>query len=197
MDKQLEAQLSTAKLYPVSRKQGKVCQGLFNGRPNLKKLSEGKRLVLLIGLENSKKVRNLVARKRVRLIDYSAIAAEVQGDEAIEDWQTFQLETNNLFYRRVKSALSKGIAVVDRNFRNLEIRLGFLEVSSISGSIESVLLVDRKLLQKDSYLQQQATKGLLPGRSGQSLLYLKAWWRVLTSPKAFLMKNLLTYFKMI
>ena len=47
MDKQLEAQLSTAKLYPVSRKQGKVCQGLFNGRPNLKKLSEGKRLVLL------------------------------------------------------------------------------------------------------------------------------------------------------
>lgn len=94
-------------------------------------------------------------------MDYSAIAAEVQADEAIEDWQTFQLETNNLFYRRVKSALSKGIAVVDRNFRNLEIRLGFLEVASISGSIESVLLVDRKLLQKDSYLQQQATKGLL------------------------------------
>ena len=101
--------------------------GLFKGRPNFKKLSEGNRLVLLIGLENSKRVRNLVARKRVRLIDYSAIAAEVQGDEAIEDWQTFQLETNNLFYIRVKSALSKGIAVVDRNFRNLEIRLGFLD----------------------------------------------------------------------
>ena len=127
----------------------------FKGRPNFKKLSEGNRLVLLIGLENSKRVRNLVARKRVRLIDYSAIAAEVQGDEAIEDWQTFQLETNNLFYIRVKSALSKGIAVVDRNFRNLEIRLGFLEVSSISGSIESVLLVDRKLLQKDSYFYKK------------------------------------------
>ena len=131
MEKQLEAQMSTVKLYPVARKKGKICQGLFKGRPNFKKLSEGNRLVLLIGLENSKRVRNLVAR------------------------------TNNLFYIRVKSALSKGIAVVDRNFRNLEIRLGFLEVSSISGSIESVLLVDRKLLQKDSYLQQQATKGLL------------------------------------
>ena len=161
MNKQLEAQMSTMLEYPVARKQGKIYRGFFKGRPNFKKLSEGNRLVLLIGLENSKRVRNLVARKRVRLIDYSAIAAEVQGDEAIEDWQTFQLETNNLFYIRVKSALSKGIAVVDRNFRNLEIRLGFLEVSSISGSIESVLLVDRKLLQKDSYLQQQATKGLL------------------------------------
>ena len=161
MEKQLEAQMSTVKLYPVARKKGKICQGLFKGRPNFKKLSEGNRLILLIGLEDSKKIRNLVARKKVWLVDYSAIAAEVQADEAIEDWQTFQLETNNLFYIRVKSALSKGIAVVDRNFRNVEIRLGFLEVSSISGSIESVLLVDKKLLQKDSYLQQQATKGLL------------------------------------
>jgi len=161
MNKQLEAQMSTMLEYPVARKRGKICQGLFKGRPNFKKLSEGNRLVLLIGLEDSKKIRNLVARKKVWLVDYSAIAAEVQADEAIEDWQAFQLETNNLFYRRVKSALSKGVAVVDRNFRNLEIRLGFLEVASISGSIESVLLVDRKLLQKDSYLQQQEAKGLM------------------------------------
>ena len=160
MEKQLEAQMSTMLEYPVARKRGKIYRGFFKGRPNFKKLSEGNRLILLIGLEDSKKIRNLVVRKKVWLVDYSAIAAEVQADEAIEDWQTFQLETNNLFYRRVKSALSKGIAVVDRNFRNLEIRLGFLEVASISGSIESVL-VDRKLLQKDSYLQQQATKGLL------------------------------------
>ena len=161
MEKQLEAQMSTLRLYPVAQKRGKVCQGLFKGKPNFKKLSEGNRLVLLIGLENSKKVKNLVARKRVRLIDYSAIAAEVQGDEAIEDWQAFQLETNNLFYSRVKSALSKGVAVVDRNLRNLEIRLGFLEVASLSGTIEAVLLVDKKLLQKDSYLHQQYAERLL------------------------------------
>ncbi len=161
MEKQLEAQMSTVKLYPVSRKRGKIYRGFFMGRPNFKKLSEGNRLILLIGLEDSKKIRNLVARKKVWLVDYSAIAAEVQADEAIEDWQAFQLETNNLFYRRVKSSLSKGVAVVDRNFRNLEIRLGFLEVASISGSIESVLLVDRKLLQKDTYLQQQEAKDLL------------------------------------
>lgn len=161
MNKQLEAQMSTMLEYPVARKQGKIYRGFFKGRPNFRKLSEGNRLVLLIGLEDSKKIRNLVVRKKVWMVDYSAIAAEVQADEAIEDWQAFQLETNNLFYRRVKSALAKGIAVVDRNFRNLEIRLGFLEVASISGSIESVLLVDRKLLQKDSYLQQQYAKGLL------------------------------------
>lgn len=161
MDKQLEAQLSTVKLYPVARKKGKICHGLFAGKPSFKKLSEGNRLILLIGLEDSKKIRNLVARKTVWLVDYSAIAVEVQGDEAIEDWQNFQLATNNLFYNRVQSALANGVAVVDRNFRNLEIRLGFLEVASISGSIESVLLVDKKLLQKDSYLQQQYAKGLL------------------------------------
>lgn len=161
MEKQLEAQMSTMLEYPVARKRGKIYRGFFKERPNFKKFSQGNRLILLIGLEDSKKIRNLVVRKKVWLVDYSAIAAEVQADEAIEDWQTFQLETNNLFYRRVKSALSKGIAVVDRNFRNLEIRLGFLEVASISGSIESVLLVDRKLLQKDSYLQQQHAKGLL------------------------------------
>lgn len=161
MEKQLEAQMSTMLEYPVARKRGKIHRGFLKGRPNFRKLSEGNRLVLLIGLEDSKKIRNLVARKKVWMVDYSAIAAEVQADEAIEDWQAFQLETNNLFYRRVKSALSKGVAIVDRNFRNLEIRLGFLEVASISGSIESVLLVDRKLLQKDSYLQQQDAKGLL------------------------------------
>ena len=130
MEKQLEAQMSTMLEYPVARKRGKIYRGFFKGRPNFKKLSEGNRLILLIGLEDSKKIRNLVVRKKVWLVDYSAIAAEVQADEAIEDWQTFQLETNNLFYRRVKSALSKGIAVVDRNFRNLEIRLGFLEASN-------------------------------------------------------------------
>lgn len=161
MEKQLEAQMSTMLEYPVAHKRGKIYRGFIKGRPNFRKLSEGNRLVLLIGLEDSKKIRNLLARKKVWMVDYSAIAAEVQADEAIEDWQAFQLETNNLFYRRVKSALSKGVAIVDRNFKNLEIRLGFLEVASISGSIESVLLVDKKLLQKDSYLKQQDVKGLL------------------------------------
>ena len=59
MEKQLEAQMSTVKLYPVARKQGKIYRGFFKGRPNFRKLSEGNRLVLLIGLENSKRVRNI------------------------------------------------------------------------------------------------------------------------------------------
>lgn len=161
MEKLLEAQLSTVKLYPVSRKKGKICRGFLAGKPNFKKLSEGNRLVLLIGLEKSKKIKNFVARKKVWLIDYSAIAAEVEGNEAIENWNKFQADINHLFDKRVKRALAKGVAVVDANFKNLDTRLGFLEVKSLSGTIESVLLVDKKLLKKDSYLQQQAAKGLL------------------------------------
>ena len=157
MNKELDAQLSTLEMYPVSAKKGKVCKG----KPSFKKMSERKRIVLLIGLEDSKKVRNFVAKKNVWKIDYSDIAVEVQGDEAIADWQMFQQETNNLFYTRVKSALEKGIAVVEKNFRNLETRIGFLEVASLSGSIESILLVNKKWLKKDSYLRQQHEKDLL------------------------------------
>ena len=40
MEKQLEAQMSTVKLYPVARKKGKICQGLFKGRPNFKKIAK-------------------------------------------------------------------------------------------------------------------------------------------------------------
>lgn len=55
MEKQLEAQMSTMLEYPVARKRGKIYRGFFKGRPNFKKLSEGNRLILLIGLEDSKK----------------------------------------------------------------------------------------------------------------------------------------------
>lgn len=157
MEKQLEAQMSTLDMYPVSAKRGKI----YKRKPSFKKMSERKRLVLLIGLEDSKKIRNFVAKKNVWKIDYSDIAVEVQGDEAIEDWQTFQQETNNLFYSRVQSALGKGVAVVEKNFRNLETRIGFLEAASMSGSIESILLVNKKWLKKDSYLHQQHEKDLL------------------------------------
>lgn len=157
MNKDLEAQLSTLEMYPVSAKKGKICKG----KPSFKKTFERRRLVLLIGLEDSKKIRNFVAKKNVWKIAYSDIAIEVQENGAIEDWQTFQQETNNLFYRRVKSALKKGVAVVEKNFRNLETRIGFLEVASLSGSIESILLVNKKRLKKDSYLHQQHEKDLL------------------------------------
>lgn len=56
MEKQLEAQMSTMLEYPVARKRGKIYRGFFKGRPNFKKLSEGNRLILLIGLEDSKKL---------------------------------------------------------------------------------------------------------------------------------------------
>lgn len=103
MKEHLEAQLSTLEMYPVSAKKGKICKG----KPRFKQLSERKRLILLIGLEDCKKVRKFEAKKNVWKIDYSDIAVEVQGDEAIDDWKEFKKETNNLFYRRVKIALEK------------------------------------------------------------------------------------------
>lgn len=157
MKEHLEAQLSTLEMYPVSAKKGKICKG----KPRFKQLSERKRLILLIGLEDCKKVRKFEAKKNVWKIDYSDIAVEVQGDEAIDDWKEFKKETNNLFYRRVKIAPGKGVAVVEKNFRNLETRIGFLEVASLSGNIEAILIVNKRLLKKDSYLQQQYAKGLL------------------------------------
>ena len=156
MDKKLEAQMGTLTEYPVSKKKGKRCKSI-----NFKKLSEGNRLILLIGLEDNKKVKRFVAKKNVRKISYSMIATEVQGDEAIENWQDFVYNTNRLFNQRVRSALKQGVAVVDKNFQNLETRIGFLESASLSGTVPAVLLVDKKLLKKDEYLQQQWKKDLL------------------------------------
>lgn len=144
-------------LYPVS---GKV--GVFRkGKPDLKKMRKERTLILLIGLSDSKKIRKFVDKNEdVRRITYSEIVNELE--EKPMSWNDLQMEANNSFYMQVKKALKKGTAVVERYFKTLDSRIGFLEVAMEKElARRTVLIVSKSEMEKNKELKKQFKNGTL------------------------------------
>ena len=143
-----------AEMYPVAAKEGKICKR----SPNFKKLDKKRTLILLIGLSENKKIRRFIRKENVRKITFSEIASEIQEDDAIESWTEFQRNLNT-------DALKKGTAVVEKNFKSLDCRLGFLEMAMEKNlAMETILIVSKVELKKDRELAKQlASRNLLKG----------------------------------
>ena len=140
-----------AEMYPVAAKEGKICKR--------------RTLILLIGLSENKKIRRFIRKENVRKITFSEIASEIQEDDAIESWTEFQRNLNTEFSKRVQNALKKGTAVVEKNFKSLDCRLGFLEMAMEKNlAMETILIVSKVELKKDRELAKQlASRNLLKG----------------------------------
>ena len=150
-----------AEMYPVAAKEGKICKR----SPNFKILDKKRTLILLIGLSENKKIRRFIRKENVRKITFSEIASEIQEDDAIESWTEFQRNLNTEFSKRVQNALKKGTAVVEKNFKSLDCRLGFLEMAMEKNlAMETILIVSKVELKKDRELAKQlASRNLLKG----------------------------------
>lgn len=152
-------QTGYANMFPVSVKEGKLC----NKKPDFKKLAEHRTLILLIGLSDNKKIRKFAEKDNVRRITYSVIRDELQ--ETVTDMNDFQQKVNNEFYTRVKKALKLGTALVERYFYSLDARLGFLEVAMEKDlAYQTILIVSKQELKKNDELAKQlSNKTLLKG----------------------------------
>ena len=75
------------------------------------------------------------------------------------------MQVNNEFYNRVKKALKKGTAVVERYFMTLDSRIGFLEVAMEKELAQkTVLIVSKAEIKKNKELKKQLkNKTLLKG----------------------------------
>ena len=111
------------------------------------------------------KIRRFIRKENVRKITFSEIASEIQEDDAIESWTEFQRNLNTEFSKRVQNALKKGTAVVEKNFKSLDCRLGFLEMAMEKNlAMETILIVSKVELKKDRELAKQlASRNLLKG----------------------------------
>ncbi len=146
--------------YPVAVKEGILCKG----KPKLKYFRQKKTLILLIGLSDNKKIRKFVDKNEsVRRITYSKIVNELE--ERPLSWEKLQMQANEEFYSRVKKALKKGTAVVERYFMTLDSRIGFLEVSMEKElSQRTILIVSKAEIKKNKELKKQLkNKTLLKG----------------------------------
>ena len=146
--------------YPVAVKEGILCKG----KPKLKYFRQKKTLILLIGLSDNKKIRKFVDKNEsVRRITYSKIVNELE--ERPLSWEKLQMQANEEFYSRVKKALKKGTAVVERYFMTLDSRIGFLEVSMEKElSQRTILIVYKAEIKKNKELKKQLkNKTLLKG----------------------------------
>ena len=137
--------------YPVAVKEGILCKG----KPKLKYFRQKKTLILLIGLSDNKKIRKFVDKNEsVRRITYSKIVNELE--ERPLSWEKLQMQANEEFYSRVKKALKKGTAVVERYFMTLDSRIGFLEVSMEKElSQRTILIVSKAEIKKNKELKKQ------------------------------------------
>ena len=155
-----DPQIADAEMYPVAGN-----TGVFRkGKPKLKKFRQKRTLILLIGLSDNKKIRKFVQKnENVRRITYSDIMNELE--EKPWNWNELQMEVNNEFYNRVKKALKKGTAVVERYFMTLDSRLGFLEVSMEKELAQkTILIVSKAEIKKNKELKKQLkNKTLLKG----------------------------------
>ena len=146
--------------YPVAVKEGILCKG----KPKLKYFRQKKTLILLIGLSDNKKIRKFVDKNEsVRRITYSKIVNELE--ERPLSWEKLQMQANEEFYSRVKKALKKGTAVVERYFMTLDSRIGFLEVSMEKElSQRTIWIVSKAEIKKNKELKKQLkNKTLLKG----------------------------------
>lgn len=146
--------------YPVAVKEGILCKE----KPKLKYFRQKKTLILLIGLSDNKKIRKFVDKNEsVRRITYSKIVNELE--ERPLSWEKLQMQANEEFYSRVKKALKKGTAVVERYFMTLDSRIGFLEVSMEKElSQRTILIVSKAEIKKNKELKKQLkNKTLLKG----------------------------------
>ena len=146
--------------YPVAVKEGVLCKG----KPKLKHFRQRRTLILLIGLSDNKQIRKFVQKnENVRRITYSDIMDELE--EKPWDWNELQMQVNNEFYNRVKKALKKGTAVVERYFMTLDSRIGFLEVAMEKELAQkTVLIVSKAEIKKNKELKKQLkNKTLLKG----------------------------------
>lgn len=160
MEKEQFTQNKYVDLFPVAAKEGDLCKK----KPDFKKMDKKRTLILLIGLSDNKKIRKFAKKENVRKITFSEIAGEIQEDN-IETWNEFQRNLNTEFSKRVQNALKKGTAVVEKNFKSLDCRLGFLEMAMEKNlAMETILIVSKVELKKDRELAKQlASRNLLKG----------------------------------
>lgn len=159
MEKEQFTQNEYAQLFPVAAREGKLCK-----KPDLKKIAKKRTLILLIGLSDNKKIKKFAKKENVRKITFSEIASEIQEDE-INSWNEFQEEVNKEFYKRIQLALKKGTAMVEKSFKSLDSRLGFLEIIMEKNvALETILIISKVELKKDQELAKQfANKTLFRG----------------------------------
>ena len=152
MEKQVkDPQIADANMYPVAVKEGILCKG----KPKLKHFRQKRILILLIGLSDNKEIRKFVQKnENVRRITYSEIMDELE--EKPLTFEELQMQANNEFYCQVKKALKKGTAVVERYFKTLDSRIGFLEVAMEKDLAQrTVLIVSKVEMEKNKELKKQ------------------------------------------
>lgn len=160
MENNKYTQVGYANMFPVAVKEGK----LRKKKPNFKKLAKERTLILIIGVSENKKIRKFIDKNEdVRKITYSEIVSELEENPI--PWEDLQTDANNEFYRRVKKALKKGTAVVERYFKTLDSRIGFLEVAMEKDFAQrTVLIVSKVEIEKNKELKKQLkNKTLLKG----------------------------------